>query len=481
MALILAVIVVLVLILAYAVEKRPTWGHVNYWKAHLTEGPDEILRRSSGGYDAAAALALRRSENGTTVADHSRAASIIVHNILAQNDQSIRQEDRRTWYGRAFDHIANALCEITPAYTAYSEAMRANELFDLGIVIEGGIPIDAAEVLDQAEYFVNNGAALGTPLPPGGVDYLVPIAALHDLGASVVQKNSDVIEARQAAAAEIAHGLPGTQTQAYLDLSKHHRNDMQNSHDPSVNVKKRAIVVRLRESQGDLARMPTLDQIAAELRLGSAHYSRDPRTGRERPLLTDRALEVVEMAKKGHHSSSTTATDEECLRRVWARADDPANAKNKDKMRQAAYDALVSSWDTALGDDEIQCVDGRISRMVGSLALLDHDETNWNVQRLEEHRNHIYEQTAEVIRLRAQKAVASPDQHVRSVGLTYLAKTADDLRAVGEIPEDVTARWEDGTRREIEKMIDGYVAGLDPGTIAEHTVDRIKKEAISAI
>ena len=38
-------------------------------------------------------------------------------------------------------------------------------------------------------------------------------------------------------------------------------------------------------------------------------------------------------------SSSATASDEEVLRRVWARADDSRNADRRGPMRQSAYDA----------------------------------------------------------------------------------------------------------------------------------------------
>ena len=61
----LAVIVlVVIIILLYAASRRPAWGNLDYWRAHLLESPDEIYARSAGGYDAAAALALRRSMGG---------------------------------------------------------------------------------------------------------------------------------------------------------------------------------------------------------------------------------------------------------------------------------------------------------------------------------------------------------------------------------------------------------------------------------
>lgn len=512
-ALIAAVVVVLIICLvAYAANTQPGWAHLDYWKAHYVETPDQIFARSAGGYDDAAALALQRSEGhpNPTAADHLRAATIIHRNVISQEhrprigagDQASAADAelsrlREAMFGRARDHYASALINLTNREVARDEAARAVRRFALPHSPEN--PPEAPPrgevvgrpgttfIIDAALEFAFNGIATLADNDTLLAHMVVPVV---DGGLVTLAENRQLqsIRTRREAAEEVAEsagGGIGARTEAFLDLSQRNTSDAQNSHDPSVNAAKKAIVERLRGDQGDYERLPTLDQIIDEMRLDSDDFSRDPRTSQPRPALTDNAVAVVMRAHNGERSASAQATDEEVLRRVWARADDSQNTEKRDLMRQAVYDALVDSWERGIGGDRIQCVDGRISRMVGALSLLDHDQENWGMQRLEQHKNDIYAMAADVIRAAAVEAAEQDeDSALQKVGKSYLAATPAELREIGDVDEEKEKDWTDTTLVRVAQAIDSYIADANertPGVVPPHVVDSIKREALAAL
>lgn len=528
-AVVLAVLVVLLMcVMAYASRKQPSWAHLDFWKAHFIEEPDQIYARSSGVYDEAADLAFRRSEGAPnpTPADHLRAATIVHWNILAQGmrpgpdglptaDAREISRQRQEMFGRARQHYAAALTGLTGAVIARDEADRAIRRFGLPgrpgeeppdtppraevpgrpgaeFIIDaalefafGGLETLVANDPRLAVLFFEeweaDGANMGFDLPNFG--QLDPaLAGLAE------DRRAQTVETRRAAAAEVAEvhgGGRGAQVDAFLDLSQRHTSDPQNSHDPSVNAFKRAVVARLRGDQGEEARLPTLDQISEEIRLGGDDYSRDPRTGNPRPVLVDRALAVVDRARAGEFSASTRASDAEVLRRVWARADDTRNSDEQShQLRQAAFDALVDCLERGIGGDQIRCVDGRISRMIGSLSLVDHDASNWNPQRLEQHKNDIFQLAADFVRGAAEDAARGEDPELRKIGRAFLAQSRAELEQAGAADPAAEKRWVDATRERLSEAIDAHMEDLEkriPGAIPGYSAEAIKKEALAAL
>ena len=258
----------------------------------------------------------------------------------------------------------------------------------------------------------------------------------------------------------------------------------QNSHDSSVNAAKRAITERLRSDQGPFDRLPSLDQIAHEIRAKSDDFSKDPRTGNSRPAMTDRALAVIERARRGERIVSMDATDEEILRRVWARADHPKNAARRDLLRQAAFDALVDSWEQGLSGGAIQCVDGRISRMLGSLTLLDFDRRNSEMRMLQTYKNAIFARTGALIDKAYADIARSDDPALRKIAEHFDADSLAQLEAIGEPDPAVKKRFLEALESQIEAMIDAYVSDLDAsvrGAVPPRTIEGIKKEALKAL
>ena len=529
-AIILAILIVLfICLMSYTAGagKQPGWAHLDYWKAHYVEDPDQIYERSAGGFDEAAALALRRSEEhpNPSAEDHLRAATIIHRNIISQENRTTNRDLSRLrldMFGRARGHYMAALAGLTDHTIARGVADQAVHRYRLPAGNQGENlgRLGAEHIIDAAlefaygglEALLNNdpflavlfteewgvapfGVGLGgniEPIPDVGMFGLgrpfefIPDVAMADFAAD---RRNQTIQTRQAAAAEVAGmasgGSRGVQAAAFLDLSQRHTSDSQNSHDSSINASKRVIIERLRADQGHSDRLPSLDQIIEEIRSESDDFSRDPRTGYPRPALTDKAIAVVQRAKNGEHSTSARASDAETLRRVWARANDSNNADNSHKMRQAAYDALVDSWGTGFGGEIIQCVDGRISRMLGSLSWLDHDERNWDMRRLEQHKNDIYSLAAEVIRsAEVEAAEQNGNPELQKVGKAYLATTAAELSQIGPLNDTTEKAWISATRERVARAIDAHIAELNeraPGVIPGHAINGIKMEALAAL
>jgi hypothetical protein len=536
----LALVVVVLLCAAFARAAggggRPRWAHLGYWKALCVESPDQVYERSAGGFDEAAALALRRSagRRRPAVADHLRAATIIHRNILSQEEPRLARGGappaeaaraaraarlwRREMFGEARRHHLAALGGLTARAVERDEGARAARRFAPPGRGQGGAAArerapppprrgetpgqpGAADVIDAAVRFaveglaalLENDPALAAAGGPAGGGFLAFQEAFRpepdgEMLARAQDRRLQAIQSRRAAAAEVAAGQgggAGARAEAYLDLSQRHTSDPQNSHDSGVNAAKRAIVARLRAEQGGGELLPTLDEIAAELRRLGGDFSRDPRTAQPRPELVEKALAVVDRARGGERSAAARASDAEVLRRVWARADDPRNAGARSAMRQAAFDALVGAWEPGLGGEQIQCVDGRISRLVGSLATLDCDPRNGHVARLEHHKNEIFALAAAEIRAAAAAAAEQDDEPaLRDVGRAYLAETQAELQSIGALDEEAERAWTGAARARVERAIDARLAEIErtsPGAFSGPAAESVKTEALAAL
>lgn len=474
------------------------------------DDPDQIYAQSAGGYDEAAALALHQSEDRSSPVDHLRAATIIFRNIISQEhraqadpttgrptrrDEEISRR-RREMFGRAREHHMAALAGLADTVIAQDEAERANRRYRPTREApppRGEVPgrpgvetfIDAAVefAFGGAEILFTNDPLLAVLLGGPAVEILFPDQEMANLAED---RRHQTVQSRLETAATIAEsqgGGRGAQVDAFLDLSQRNTSDAQNSHDSSVNAAKRAILARLRADQVGV-QLPSLDHIIDELQRGAAVFSRDPRTAQARPPLTEKAIAVVNRARNGERSTSTQASDEEVLRRVWARADESRNSDRKSLLRQAIYDALVDSWEQGLGGEKIQCVDGRISRVLGALTLLDWDKQNWEMRRLEQYKNDIFTLAAETIRVAAVEAAQSDDTALQTIGRAYLANSTAELARAGPIDPAKEKEWMTETRARVSQAIDDYLASLDagvPDAVPKYMIEGIKTEALAAL
>jgi hypothetical protein len=491
-----AVLVVLLVLIIYVVVENPTWAQKDYWMAHLVETPWEVLRRSGGTFDDAAQLALERAtaRDNPTPDERLLAATVIRQNVLGQEHRAARDvrgaparaalqhtRERVNLFGQARDHYMAALQGVGGRPQAAAGGHGAGFILDAvaGFAFGGftelmeNDPLLAEMLLGDEDDWA--GAFFGFQMfGAGGVD--APLAT------AAAQHREDVTRRRQEEADRAAaeqDGARGAAVDTYVDLAMQHTNDPQNAHDKGVLTCLKAIIGRLRADQAG-QRLVSPDEVIEEIKkLGST-------LSEGRPHRVADAVAVAERTKTEERVVAIGATDGECLGRVWMRASDPRNVAVRGQIRQAVFDALVDAWEDGFSGRKIVCVNGRTTRILSSLVLLDWDERNWHVKKLEQFKNDIYERAREVIAEEAERASRSHDDGKRKAGRLYLARTAAEVAAAGDAPDDAVAALEDAMRVAISAMVDDYVATISQelGTdepIPPHIVESTRMEAMAAV
>jgi hypothetical protein len=351
-------------------------------------------------------------------------------------------------------------------------------------------PAQAAFIVDAAfgfaigglaELFANDpalGEAIATELFIGAVAEQMRAGDAFEafidqpLAAAATRGRAAVIADRR----EIARAAPAA-TAAYVEAATAHTDDPQNSHDTGVLASLRAVVDRLRADGGD-QQLVTLDDVAADIRQNG------PALSDGRPALVADALAVVERMRRLERVLAIGASDEECLRLVWQRADDKRNRPVRDKIRRAVFDALVDSWEPGVGPGAVRhivCVNGRTTRVLAALVLLDWDERNWDVKSLEQFKNDVFAASAAVIAETAAVAARDPDGEMRAAAAAWLAKTPAELAAAAasdEASEALAARMRAAVSDLVSEMVSRH--GLE-NRLPAPVIEAVRSEALAAV
>jgi len=343
-------------------------------------------------------------------------------------------------------------------------------------------------------------AALGfaaIELPPGPTlaDGLL-LQALFDAGAvyayagpgrlfdaplanAAAHRQEELIGARQAEARQATAGAGrAAATGAYVGLATRNTTDAENSHDSCVIAGLKSVLHRLREDQSDQEDLPPVADIVAYCVANGDRLS-----GGDHGKVAD-VLDVIGRAQQGERVYALGATDEECLRRVWLRSSDPRN--DQAVMRQALFDALADAWEPG-AMRHIVCVNGRVGRILGSLAVVDWDSQNSNVQRLETIRNDVLDRALRTVHVVADYVAKdeAADPALRAAARASLAATPDELeRHQRDTTAEAEAQLTDKTRAAVGKMVDAYVANLrntTPGILPDQIAASIRADAVAAV
>jgi hypothetical protein len=470
-AVLLACLLVLVLLVVFLVWRQDRTQR--FWLAHVFETPAEkIYKCSDGTFDAPARAALARAGDDATARDHALAASILTHNVLALEDRGAGgvSPERRAAFADARHHYIEAV------RGARELPHRSRDTPGMG---------DMRYVLDEALIFATIGAAefaVGAPREEWEVwdmPLMAEVAQTREVQTAARQE-----QAAEAAAATAADGhtvaLRGAQADVYTQLAVEHRSDSQNVHDSAVNAALRAVVTRLRAEH--VGALPSIAEVRAEITTKGAELSRDPRTGEPRPYLVHGVLAVMDKVHDEERNIAIDLTDEEAIRLVWARANHPRNAAVGAQIKQAIFDELSDARSQTTG--RVECVNGRTGRVLASLVLLDWDERNWELKKLEDYRNEAFKAANQAIHDFAAAAAADPDPERRRLGLSYTAHTAAEAAAAGEFDEETEAAFRAEIVAEVGRVIDAYVLrtnSITPGAIPAFMVAPIKAEAQAGV
>ena len=346
----------------------------------------------------------------------------------------------------AFGFAIGGLAELFANDPALGEAIAA-ELF-MGAVAEqmrAGAAVEGLAFVDQ------------------------PLAAAATRGrAAVIADRREIARAEPTAAAATA---------AYVEAAIAHTDDPQNSHDTGVLASLRAVVDRLRADNGD-RRLITLDEVAADIRQNG------PALSDNRPALVTDALAVIERMRRHERVLAISASDEECLRLVWQRADDDRNRPVRDKLRRAVFDALVDSWEPGVGPGAVRhivCVNGRTTRVLAALVLLDWDERNWDVKSLEQFKNDVFTAAATVIAETAAAAASDPDGEIRAAAAAWRATTSAELEAAAaseSASEALAGRMRTAVSALVTEMVSRH--GLE-NRLPAPVIEAVRSEAVAAV
>lgn len=503
----IAVIVVVAIVLLYVSAKKPKWAHKGFWMAHLFESPDKVYKRSSGTFDEAAQIALRRSTDRSNMQpeDHMLAATIITRNIVGQEhklgreDQITKEEAERAilrqdMFNQARQHYMAALDgmraerhQAPPRPETPATPQRQRPRLPATVAAAAAPPRPRTAIgfmVDAALDFAVRGMRTLLDNDPvlramaGEEDMMTQIVLLDAPLAQAAQRTrDDIINGRRAAAQTKA--TPGARADAYVQMATSHTDDPENSHDTAVNGCLRAIVGRLRADQSALrGPLPSLDSIIRDINADGERLS-----DKRKDKLAD-VIAVINRAREKSKNIAVDITDEEALQRVWMRAEHPNNKQNREKIRQSVFDNLYDCWKTDIAGRRIVCINGRTSRILSSLVLLDYDERNWIILTMEQVKNDVFQTARAVIDREAKAAANSSDPNIRKVGMIQLASTSEEMLALGPVDDGANAAFVASTKAAIERDVDELIAQMNvhmKGAISPQMADGIKSEATAAV
>ena len=428
----------------------------------------EVYRRSNGKLDLPAKHALNRARNrlrwsNDSPEDHLLAATVLTRNLLYQ-EHDPEQDESGNYTDAAIAESIWRQEMFDEARMHFHNALNTAEFVTDEIIPQGFI-IDAALIfaLDGANLAITNDPILERMLYNGPDEMLINTA---------IETKDSLIDSRRNEAAEELITSHVAATDAYVQLAQQETNGDETVHDPGVRACLFAVINRLREENH---RQISTDQIVNEIKKYGKELSDN------RPKLVDDVLEIIKVVQRGDKikQPDMSITDEECLHLVWNRIYHPKNSVNRYKLRQAIFDALLDCWIYEFSTRRIACVDGRVSRMLASLVLLDFDKRNWLVKKMEQFRNDIFKISGEIIHKIVEDSIKSSDIQLNQAGLAYTDPSAD-------APQTAIDKLNDKMKESILSAIDKYVVDLEQefgikDAIPERMISSVKKEALAAI
>jgi hypothetical protein len=142
---------------------------------------------------------------------------------------------------------------------------------------------------------------------------------------------------------------------------------------------------------------------------------------------------------QGGRIDTYDCTERDILLQVWRRIHDSRNRDNIDNLKDALADALVDASQPAL-----VCANGRCSRVLGSLALLDFDPNAGNMMTLSAYKADIMRTCSEGF----DKALKQAEHDQPTVYQSYM-DTCD---------VNINANEEAQFKKQLQKIIDDAIA-----------------------
>src|SRR5581483_2162970 len=169
----------------------------------------------------------------------------------------------------------------------------------------------------------------------------------------------------------------------FLETTKTHTADPQNSHDPSVNIHTREVLEIIRDQNTIDTQKALAD---AKSYINGAVADENKRK---------KALGGLDAVSFGSRNDTIGDTDTNVFTYVWGRSCIPANSAKRALIQEAIVNALVDMKDT---DTSQVCIGGRCARLIEALTLLDHDpKVSEGSATVEMYKNEIMSGAAKII------------------------------------------------------------------------------------
>lgn len=440
----ISILIIIIVLIAYYSSHN---YNVKYLKAQVIDSPWSIYKKSNGAIDDAAMLALERiqAKPNPNASDHILAGTIITRNILT-NGGSLQRNLRNDFINDVKTHYIGALEEID----------RGN-LYTLPRTTRIGNFVDPATDIIAPDFMLDRIMEFAHENVDGGI-----FNAADEQKMRIIDTRHEQAKNENNKASSVA---------SYMEMAKTNTNDPQNSHDTGVLACSRNIIKRLREDQIGL-NLPMPNDIIAEVIEKGAELSNG------RPHRVHDVVQAIERTKNNERVIALDITDAECLGRVWLRASDIRNGNHKNDMHQSIFDALYDCWEDGLTNRSLVCVNGRVMRILSSLTLLDWDKSLWEIKKLEQYKNDIFELVRKTIQDVAREALKSNNSEMVAAGRSYLAESPDEIV---EVDAKVMDELGDKMRYAIVANIDDYKKKIIKDAIPNYMMDNIKQEAMAAV
>ncbi len=416
--LILAILVVLILGLIYY-----TWFRSN----DLTRRKkyEQCINDSAGTFDDNAKKALKELTKITqpTNEDFFRRGHIIRYNILGGNVDRTNRTQR------------NAFGEVLRDYTNALNGLRLenNE-------------IDPAFMIYQFEDLHNN-------LGDWGADPMV--ADFENAFGRTTATRKEIIETRKQKVLEKAD----TRAEAvdmYFDDATKYTEDRQNVHDNKVNKDLASIINKLKSTAKTIDPNESIEE--ANLYIADIYSENYPRNA-------NNASVILKKIAEGNLISTFNESEDRLFAYTWERCKHPRNKKNADLMRESIANSLAES----IENGNQVCTNGRVARVLNSLALLDYDTSMTGVMTFEAYRNKIFQETKEIFDREIENAAGS-----KNIGMVAVAQSFDDPSITPTTQSLQT--FKDNIKNEIDLNLDNY-----KDKFSEPEIETLRSECMVAV
>ena len=401
------VVVTFVIILFYIIlRKQQTKSRVK-----------QLLEISNGTFDEPAQQALQELRGDLTPEQYAIRGNIIRYNVLEGPRRIPQDRTERRQFGRMVQDYERAIRGL---------GTRMGGQRAIGRGGAGEMPADI--ILNNVMTFNDAfGPAMRDPLEED-FDILQMLVMLNGAiteNAPIVRQN--VIEQRVNEAVAGAENRAGAVAAA---LAPRFTADLQNVHDTKINSDLNEI----------LRKISTPVDASAEI----AEAKNYIRTEYE-PAKRQRALDALAMMERGGTISTYRDDEAHIFALVWARC--RARGNDREVMQTAVAEALADCYEGT--PPTMVCANGRCSRVINSLALLDYDPSITGAMTFEAYRNLIMRETGEIFDNALKRAEESDDPAMKTVAESY-----NNPRAVADPAAEM--EFKNGIRGAIDNMLEAY-------------------------